>query len=497
MDKHNFLVIMADQLTPFMTGAYGNPQVRTPNLDRLRAGGVRFDAAYSPNPLCAPARASFMTGRYTYDLGCFDNCHAFSSEEPTYAHYLSLAGYDTVLSGKMHFVGPDQLHGLDRRLTTDCYPADYSWLPRFVDKEKHLMQDPKGNAACYVRERCQPLPWTEQINYDEETHFRAKEYLYNQVAPKRGEDEPFCLCVSYYHPHDPFTPPPKYYEMYADVKMDNPCPLEYGDHEKTVLDRWLGDGFHRTDKYDVTKPEGLMELRRCYAALVSYIDDKVGELLAALEYTGLSSSTVVIFTSDHGDMLGERGMVQKRCFYEWSARIPLLMKFPDGRHAGRVVTKACSLLDIGATMIELAGAVHPDAPGNDACSLTRYLDGGDFSRDIFSESHGEGIMWPCFMVRRGDFKYTYIHQREEQLFNLADDPGERRNLCGLPAYAALEAELRAAILKRFSPESVLDYLEMSLKRRAIVREANSRRDISWDYSPVFPDDRRYSRGRKG
>jgi len=492
MDKLNFLVIMADQLTPFMTGAYGNRQVKTPNMDKLCAQGVRFDAAYSPNPLCTPARASFMTGKYTYDLGCFDNSHPFSSEEPTFAHYLSIAGYEAVLAGKMHFVGPDQLHGLDKRLTTDCYPASFSWLPKYIDKEKHLMQDPWGNAALYVEEECRPKEWNVFINYDEEVHFRAKEYLYGCV-PRRDKDKPFCLTVSYHHPHDPFCPPKKYYDMYEGVDFDIPEPLGYGEEEKTTLDRWLANGFHRLDKYDVTRPEGLRALRRCYAALTTYIDDKIGELLDTLADTGLDKNTVIILTSDHGDMLGERGMVQKRCFYEWSARIPLIIKFPDNRHAGCVVGEACSLLDVGATMIDVAGAALPDAPGSDGVSLMRYIEGRTPVRDVFVEYQGEGVKWPCFMIRRGSLKYTYIHQYETQLFDVVNDPDERVNLSGDPSYAQIEKELKAEILARFPPGPLVEYLEMSRKRRAVVRRANAPRGISWAYSPDFPDDRRYAR----
>ncbi|MCL2832858.1 MAG: choline-sulfatase [Treponema sp.] len=494
MDKPNFLIIMADQLTPFMVGAYGNKQVITPNLDKLCSAGIRFDAAYSPNPLCTPARASFMTGKYTYDLGCFDNGHAFSSEEPTWAHYLSLAGYDTVLTGKMHFIGPDQMHGLDKRLTTDSYPADYSWLPKFLNKETRLMQDPWGNAINYTKELCHPAEWSSYINYDEETQFRAKEYLYGMV-PKRPQEKPFCLCVSYHHPHDPFWPPKKYYDKYADVKMEIPRPLEYGDDEKTFMDKSLAENFHRLDKYDITKPEGLLELRRCYAALTTYIDDKIGELLEILKNTGLEKNTVVIFTSDHGDMLGERGMVQKRCFYEWSSRIPLIMCFPDKNHSGTIIKEPCSLLDIGETMIDLAGARRPDAPANDAVSLMQYLGAPAIAREIYSEYHGEGVMWPCFMIRKDNFKYTYIYKHETQLFNVIADPGERKNLSGLQEYAETENQLKNLLLARFSPGQVQEYLEQSRKRRAIVREANKARGISWDYSPVFPDKFRYTHGR--
>jgi choline-sulfatase len=170
------------------------------------------------------------------------------------------------------------------------------------------------------------------------------------------------------------------------------------------------------------------------------------------------------------------------------------MKLPDGRHKGKTVSKACSLLDVGATMIDLAGAVHPNAPETDAVSLMRYLDDDKLERDVYVEYHGEGVMWPCFMLRQGDYKYTYIHQHETQLFNVITDPDERKNLSGLTEYAELETKMRTTLLARFSPEQVLDYLEISRKRRAIVREANKARGISWDYSPVFPDHLRYTRG---
>jgi len=491
--KTNFLVIMADQLTPFMMGAYGNAQVQTPHMDRLCREGVRFDAAYSPNPLCTPARACFMTGRQSYELGCFDNAHSFSSEEPTFAHSLTLAGYDTVLAGKMHFIGPDQLHGFTKRLTTDVYPGDLSWVPVFHDKDRHIMQDPVGNAVNYVKEATGAAEWTLFLNYDEETHFRAKEYLYDMASESDRREKPFCLCVSYHNPHDPFKVPAKHYDMYKDADMDIPSQESIAQAEKTTIDKWLHDGFHRLDKFDAAQPENLLAVRRAYAALVTYIDDKLGELLDVLRHTGQLDNTVVLFTSDHGDMLGERGMVQKRCFYEWSSRVPMILRLPSGAYAGRTVKMPCSLLDVGATLLELAGAETFTAPQTDGVSLLRTLREPECPRDVFSEYHGEGVMWPCFMVRRGDWKYTYIHEKESQLFNLADDPDERCNLSGQAAYQAIENELRAAILRRFSPERVLTYLDESTAKRAIVRAANAVNGVRWDYTPVFDGSKRYIR----
>jgi choline-sulfatase len=159
----NILLIMADQLMPFLTGAYGHPVVQTPNLDRLAAGGVRFDAAYTPYPLCAPARAVFMAGRYASSLGCFDNAAVLHADQPTISHFLTNAGYETVLSGKMHFIGPDQLHGFSQRLTTDVFPANIQWTPIPGD----LSQG--GHAHNYVLPNVGVRPWTKFLSYDEET----------------------------------------------------------------------------------------------------------------------------------------------------------------------------------------------------------------------------------------------------------------------------------------------------------------------------------------
>jgi len=190
-------------------------------------------------------------------------------------------------------------------------------------------------------------------------------------------------------------------------------------------------------------------------------------------------------------MLCERGMVQKRCFYEWSSRIPLIVRFPDGRFAGRTISSPCSLLDVGTTLIELAEAAIEDAPLVDGVSLMEYMNNSDYGRDIFVEYHGEGVMHPCFMVRRGNYKYTYIHEYETQLFDISKDPDERNNLSGKLEYNQLEDELKSSILSRFSPEAVRKYIGESLKKRSIVRESNKIQGVSWDYSPNIDDSRRY------
>ncbi len=485
MEKYNIVMIMADQLTPYMMSCYGNEEVICPNLDRLAQSGICYENAYTSNPLCTPARASLMTGKYTSALHCYDNASAFSCEEPTFVHYLTNAGYDTVLCGKMHFVGADQLHGFSRRMTTDVYPSGFSWLPSYVDEEKHILQpDTWGNAIHYNAQTAGPGEWNEGIQYDEETHIKAREYLYTQGA---AAENPFFLCVSYHHPHDPFNPPKKYWDLYEGRGITIPDIDDARLEGDTTLDKWLNTGFHRTDVFPVKGRENLYAVRRAYSALVTYIDDKVGELIRDLKNTGLYEKTIIIFTSDHGDMLGERGMVQKRCFYEWSSRIPLIIHYPDNR-CGRV-SAPVSIVDLAPTLAELAGASRMD--GIDGISLASGEP--DRERPVYCESHGEAILWPCYMVRKGVYKYTYIHEKETQLFCLETDPKEEINLSGKTEYREIEAELKSLILKRFDPQEVLDYLDTSIRKKKIVKEAMERTKIAWDYVPVVDESRRFSR----
>jgi choline-sulfatase len=469
----NILMVMVDQLVPFLTGAYGHPVVQTPALDRLAAEGVRFDAAYTPYPLCSPARAALLTGRHASDLGCYDNAALLPADEPTVAHHLTNAGYECVLSGKMHFVGPDQLHGFRRRLTTDVFPAGMDWVP-IQDEEGRFARG--GHARSYVPPRVGVATWTTFLSFDEETHFRALEFL--RERGRTGADEPFFLVASYHHPHDPFVVTQELWDLYDGAEFELP---ERRDPSYTAMDRWANEA-HETDAVDLDDPAALTALRRAYFGLVTYVDRKLGELLTALEQTGQAADTVVVFTSDHGDMLGERRMVQKRCFYEWSVRVPLLVRFPDGSRAGTTVARPVSLLDLAPTLLELAG-VEPPLP----------LDGQSLfderERVVLSEYHVEKVRAPCFMARRGRYKLIHVHGHDERLFDVEADPGEWTSL-DLPEVAD---ELRAAILARFDPERIAADGAASVARRELVARAMQRNGTRWEYAPFFDATKQYVR----
>jgi choline-sulfatase len=241
------------------------------------------------------------------------------------------------------------------------------------------------------------------------------------------------------------------------------------------MDRWANEA-HETDSVDLRDPDNLVALRRAYYALVTYIDRKLGELLEAVP-----EDTLVIFTSDHGDMLAERGMVQKRCFYEWSARIPLILRHADRRDAGNVVDTPVSLLDLAPTLLDLLG-VDERLP----------MDGGSLlepSGVVCSEYHVEKVRAPCFMVRRGAWKYVYIHGHDQQLFDLASDPGEWTNLAGEHD----TAELRSLILERFDPDAIARDGDASVRRRELIARAMAMTTTRWDYSPVFDATTQYVR----
>lgn len=433
-----------------------------------------------------------MTGRYASSIGCFDNAAPFPSDQPTIAHLLTNAGYETALCGKMHFVGPDQLHGFRRRLNPDIFPAGMDWVPT-VDENGRFPRG--GHAHSYVPPEVGVRPWTKFLTYDEETAFRATEFVRERARHERTE--PFFLLASFHHPHDPFHVTQDLWDLYDGAPIDLPEPWD--GRGRSALDRWL-DEAHDTGGVDLADPDAMRALRRAYYGLVTYVDRKVGQIVAALEETGQLEDTVIAFTSDHGDMLGERGMVQKRCFYEWSARVPLIISFPDGRGAGTRVAAPVSMMDLAPTLADLARVDPADRMPMDAESLLPLLDGGAAADDerlgarvVYSEYHAEKVHAPAFMVRRGGHKYIHVYGHGSQLFDVAADPAERHDLAGRPEAAGLCAELHGLLAERFDAAALDAAARDSVRRRALIKDAMRRNGTRWDHVPVPPDDDRYVR----
>jgi len=498
--KQNVLLILADQMTPFLMGAYGHPVVKTPNLDKLTADGVRFDAAYSSSPLCVPARASLMTGKYASRIGCYDNGAPLSCEEPCIAHYLSREGYDAIASGKLHFIGPDQTHGFRKRLTTDIYPSDFSWTPSYENKHQPMFKG-KPHASGYAVPNVGVRKWSMGLAYDDETTFRALEYL--RARPKKEDQresgvapKPFFLCVSYSLPHGPFHVTQELWDLYKGAAIDIPEIPENVEETYSVMDQWLYI-YHGIDRItNIRDPESLYSMRRSYFGMVSHVDQQIGELLKALQDTGQADNTVVIFSSDHGDMLGEKGLVQKKMFYEWSARVPLIISFPDGRGRGSTCEEPVSLMDLAPTILDIAG-VQSKLPLDGKGLLSLVGEDQPQNREVFSEILAEGVYSPCFMIRRGHYKYIYIHRYDAQLFDLENDPGEWQNLAGMPEYKNLEEELHARISQVFDQNEIEKKTRESIAKRKLIRSAMEVNNTHWDYTPEFSGSQQYIRRDTG
>lgn len=483
--KPNFLIVMADQLTARALPAYGNKVAITPHIDSLARAGMVFDSFYCNSPLCAPSRFSLMAGRLPSAIGAYDNASEFAAEIPTFAHYLRDAGYQTVLSGKMHFCGPDQLHGFEERLTTDIYPADFGWTPDW----SHFEHRPAWYHTMDSVTQAGPCTRTNQIDFDDEVVYTSRQKLYDLA---RGRDRrPFAMVVSMTHPHDPYTVPTPYWERYANVTIDMPrvqVPTEDLDPHSVRLRHVTGLSTAVITEADVRAA------RRAYYGAVSYVDDQLGALLATLEESRLADNTVVILIADHGDMLGERGLWYKMTFFEPACHIPLIVHAPGRVAAGRTAG-AASLVDLLPTLAELAGItperLEPDLDGH---SLVPQLLGGQGRDEVIGEYLAEGAIAPIVMVRRGAMKFIHTPVDPDQYFDLSLDPDELRNLAGDPARRMEIEALRAEVRRRWDLALLDAKVRASQGRRHRVYAAlRQGRYQPWDHQPLRDATRAYIR----
>lgn len=486
--KPNILYIMADQLAAPLLKMY-NPdsQIKTPNLDALAAKSVQFDSAYCPSPLCAPSRMSMITGLLPLKIGAYDNAAQIASDIPTYAHYLRIAGYHTALAGKMHFVG-DQLHGYEDRLTSDIYPGDYGWAVNWDEPDTRLEWYHNSSSILQAG----PCVRSNQLDYDEEVVYKSLQYIYDHV--REGPDaRPFCLTVSLTHPHDPYTIEEKYWDMYEgvdiklpDVKIPKDQQDPHSERLMKVCDLW--------DK-DFTDDQ-IKRARRAYYGSVSYVDDCVGRLLEALRRCKLDDNTIVVFSGDHGDMLGERGLWYKMSYFENSARVPLFVHHPH-QFEPRRVKENVSTLDILPTMCDLVNSKPiVDIPLDGKSLFPHLTQSGNGHDKIYCEYTGEGTVSPLVMIKDGPWKYIYCPVDGTQLFNLADDPAELINLVktlgktgGARTDKEAEAEKRLKEFEkecheRWDFEAARKQVILSQRKRRLVWSALRKgRFESWDFNP--------------
>ena len=446
-------------------------------MDRLASSGTTFDSAYCNAPLCVPSRSSFMTGNYVSHCEGWDNATPLPSDSLTWPYALRSVGYDCTLSGKMHLIGPDKLHGFDEQLSLDPHGD-----PIEEDAGSELVGLSSGGMhPIYLWDDGIPTtdqPWssvkeagpgrTPMIDADDLIEAKALDYL---RSPKRKET-PWALCVGFGAPHFPFIVPDEYFSMYYPEYADLP------ENPPGHLDN-LPDFARRTRRafnFDGYTDDEIRRARAAYYGLITYLDNKIGRLIDTLEELGLLDNTVIIYTSDHGESLGEHGLWRKMNFYEQSVRVPLQISWPNVLPENKRYSGAVSLVDLTATIMDIAGVPNEIASlmKLDGKTLLNPLrDHGWAEHDFaLSEHLAHGTDRPAAMIRRGNYKlcYSYATEPELELYNLASDPGEYDNLAQNPSFKTILSEMTAELLAVWEPTDEMDSkIRDSQQARLLIR----------------------------
>ncbi|MDB5992353.1 MAG: betC [Herbaspirillum sp.] len=458
----NLLIIMSDEPNPKMLGCAGHPIVETPNLDRLAASGVRFNSAYCTSPVCIPARASFAVGKYIFQIGHADNADAYDGETPSWHHKLRDRGHQVVSIGKLHFRKNDEDHGFSEEIVPmhtiegkgDLMGLVRSDLP--VRKGAYKMAELAGPGE------------SQYTFYDREIAARAQVWLREEAAKFNGK--PWVLFVSFVAPHFPLTAPPQHYYKYFD--QDLPRPKLYA-HDERPMHPALVDyrgSFNYDDYFDEAK---LKKALSGYYGLCSFLDENIGLVLDALNESGLADNTQVIYTSDHGDSMGSRGMWGKSSMFEEAASVPLIIAGP-GIPVGKVVDTPTSHVDVYPFILEAVGAVEQGLmAGFPGVSLNALVAGVKPERNVLVEYHGMGSTTGAFMIRHQQYKYVFYVNYPPQLFDLKADPEELTDLAADPAYAEVLKECHQHLTVMCDPVEVDARVKL---RQGELLAANGGRD---------------------
>jgi choline-sulfatase len=420
-NRPNILLIHTDQHNPFVTGCYGDPIVQTPNLDNLALNGVVFDAAYCTAPICVPSRMSSLSCRQPYENEVWTNQHCLDSSIPTFAHAMGAVGYEPVLIGRMHSIGPDQLHGYARRLVGDHASnylggggVDRGVLNGTAGPDRiSLINSGPGQSAYQV--------------HDEDVTAVTVQVLNQYGVQKRAGllDKPFSISVGFMLPHPPYVAREEDYTQFSQhiLLPQKACPD--ADTQHAYLRAW-----REHTGITLVPEEEILRARASYWALVSRVDVMIGQILTALRENGFTDNTLIMYTSDHGDMVGEHGLWWKHVFYEESVRVPLIISWPGFIPPGQRSKRVVSAIDATATLLDACGASPlPNASGRSFLPLILKPENPQVWEDVAYSEYCSDEYCPsgvCYqrMVRYGDWKLIYYYDWKPQLFNLVEDPDE-------------------------------------------------------------------------
>ena len=425
--RPNILFIISDEHNASVTGCYGNDIVRTASMDLLARRGVTFESCYTNSPLCVPSRLSFTSGKYISRVGAWsNNCRLPSDDYPSLARIMNAAGYESFLCGKMHYdktrrYGFTEIGGNmnnsnktgkgSRRAADNLTPKD-GISGRF---DKFYTAEDSG-----------------VLTHDRKVTAGTADFL----KTRKVSDKPFFLISGYLAPHFPLIVPEEYWQEYEGKVPMPEIPAGHLESQSRNY-KHLRIGFNVEDVPDHIVRKG----RELYYGLTQWLDDEIGKVLKALKESEIGDDTVVIYTTDHGENIGEHGLWWKNCMYEHAARVPLIVSWPARWRGGQRRTEVCSLLDVNRTIAELGGARAPD--DWDGRSMVKWLDkpGTKWDGWAISEYYAHNIASGFAMLRKGRYKYVYHtpaddeHPAERELYDLNTDPGEFNNLAGEPEHS--------------------------------------------------------------
>ncbi len=436
MQPRNTLIIMSDEHNRRIAGCYGDSIVQTPHLDGLAARGTRFTQAYTASPICVSARASFATGQWVHQHRCWSSAEAYAGRPESWGHVLQRANRPVVSIGKLHYRSRHDDNGFDREI-----------LPLHIVGER-------GWTLGLLRDPLPPYPGAAELaadigagdskysHYDRNVCAAAQQWL---ESCGRDGDKPWTLFVSFVSPHYPLRAPQEYFDRYIDADIGEPELWDFEPQHPALKKMYA---FYDYREHFGTEQRRIA--RAAYYGLVNFLDDRVGALLATLDELGLAGDTRVIYTSDHGEMLGEQGMWTKMLMHESSAGVPLIMAGPDIPR-GAVVDAPVSLVDIHPTILESAGlASDARLPGD---ALFAIANGAERRSPVISEFHDGGSPCGYFMLRLAHWKYIYWCDGPAQLFDLRADPLEADDLGSDPAHTAIRAHCEAALREICDPDA--------------------------------------------
>lgn len=441
MSARNVLIIMADEHARSALGCYGHDLVQTPALDRLAATGTRFTQAYTPSPICVPARASFTTGRYVFQNLCWSNAQPYAGQMPGWGHRLIDEGHEVVSIGKLHYRSSDDDNGFSREIMPLHVRNGVGFVHGLLRREYHVFDTE------HFAQEIGPGD-DDYTDYDRRVCDNAVAWLRDEATAKR--DKPWVLFVSFVRPHYPLTCPKEFFDLYP---LDRVTPPRFAGADKEFANPALAAfrSYYDYDDYfdDHTRLVG----RASYYGLCSFIDDLVGQILGALEGTGQDKDTAVIYTSDHGELIGDHGLWTKMCMFEDSVGIPLILS-GAGASAGTSKTPV-SLVDMYQTILEVAGVglsgEDAELPGS---SLYGIAAEPNAERTAFSEYHDAGSITGFFMLRHGRWKYVVYPGFAPQLFDLEADPFEQNDLGNSSAHADIRADCQRRMAEVGNPDLI-------------------------------------------